>query len=51
MAYRDLSNGTKQNGPFYVYGYSFSLAAGKTVSSITLPNDSNVKLLAITLSS
>ena len=25
MAYRDLSNGTKDNRTFYVYGYSFSL--------------------------
>ena len=50
MAYRDLANGTKQNRPFYVYGYSFSLNATKTVSSITLPNDANVKLLSVTLS-
>ena len=50
MAYRDLSNGTKDNRTFYVYGYSFSLNATKTVSSITLPNDANVKLLSVTLS-
>ena len=50
MAYRDLSNGTKDNRTFYVYGYSFSLDATKTVSSITLPNDANVKLLSVTLS-
>ena len=50
MAYRDLSNGTKDNRTFYVYGYSFSLEATKTVSSITLPNDANVKLLSVTLS-
>ena len=49
MAYRDLSNGTKDNRTFYVYGYSFSLNA-TTVSSITLPNDANVKLLSVTLS-
>ena len=49
MAYRDLSNGTKDNRTFYVYGYSFGLEA-KTVSSITLPNDANVKLLSVTLS-
>ena len=34
----------------YLYGYSFSLNAAKTVSSITLPNDANVKLLSVTLS-
>ena len=49
MAYRDLDNGTKDNRTFYVYGYSFSLNA-TTVSSITLPNDANVKLLSVTLS-
>ena len=49
MAYRDLANGTKTNRTFYVYGYSFSLNATKTVSSITLPNDANVKLLSVTL--
>ena len=49
MPYRDLSNGTKDNRTFYVYGYSFSLNATKTVSSITLPNDANVKLLSVTL--
>ena len=50
MPYRDNSNGTKDNRTFYVYGYSFSLDATKTVSSITLPNDANVKLLSVTLS-
>ena len=50
MGYRDLSNGTRDSRTFYVYGYSFSLDATKTVSSITLPNDGNVELLSATLS-
>ena len=49
MSYRDLYNGTKDSRTFYVYGYSFSLNATKTVSSITLPNDANVEVLAIDL--
>ena len=50
MSYRDLYDGTKDSRTFDVYGYSFSLDATKTVSSITLPNDANVKLLSVTLS-
>jgi hypothetical protein len=34
---------------FHVYGYSLSLRAGKTVRSIKLPNNSKVKVLAISL--
>ena len=49
MSYRDVSDGTKDSRTFYVYGYSFSLNATKTVSSITLPNDANVEVLAIDL--
>ncbi len=49
MAYRDNAAGTADNRPFYVYGYSFALAAGKTAQSITLPNNTNVKILAVTM--
>jgi hypothetical protein len=52
MAYRDLYNGTTSSpssGPFKIYGYSFALNPSKTVNSITLPNQPNVKLLAIDL--
>ncbi len=48
MAYRDLSNGTKDNQTFFVYGYTFALNSAKTVSSLTLPNDANVEVLAAT---
>jgi hypothetical protein len=49
MAYRDASNGTKDNRTFNLYGYSFALNAAKTVSSITLPSKTNVAVFAITL--
>ncbi len=49
MAYRIASNGASSPGPCYLYGYTFALASGKTVSSITLPANNNVKVLAIDL--
>jgi hypothetical protein len=49
MPYRDLSNGTQDARTFYLYGYSFALNSSKKVSSITLPNNGNVVVLAITL--
>ena len=49
MAYRDRSNGTKDTRTFNLYGYSFALNPAKTVSSITLPNNNNVVLVAMTL--
>jgi Pro-kumamolisin, activation domain len=49
--YRDFSVGTLDVRPLYLYGYSFSLNSGKTVKSVTLPQNRNVVVLAITLSS
>lgn len=49
MAYRDTASGTKDNRAFYLYGYSFALDKTKTVSSITLPTNGSVVLLALTL--
>jgi len=49
MAYRDHNNGTEAVATFHVYGYSFALNPNKTVSSITLPANSNVVVLAMTL--
>ena len=49
MAYRNTANGTKDSHAFYVYGYSFALDSSKTVSSITLPKNNSVVVLAITL--
>jgi hypothetical protein len=51
MGYRDNYDGTMDSRTFDVYGYQFSLDPTKTVSSITLPNDANVELLSVTLSS
>lgn len=49
MPYRDTDMGVADNRTFWVYGYSFNLNAAKKVSSITLPNNRNVVVLAITL--
>jgi len=49
MPHRDNSDGTTDNRTFLLYGYSFSLNNAKTVNSITLPNNANVEVLAITL--
>ena len=49
MAYRVAYNATKDNRPFYLYGYTFALNPAKTVSSITLPNNTNVAVAAINL--
>ena len=49
MPYRNTSTGGKDyNSPFDVYGYSIPVDPTRTISSITLPNDTNVKILAIT---
>jgi hypothetical protein len=49
MAYRNMADGSKDRRTFYVYSYGFSLKSEKTVKSLTLPDNVNVKLLAITL--
>ena len=48
--YRDLTNGTVQSTPVNVYGYTFKLESKKTVRSITLPENNDVMVLAMTLS-
>jgi Arylsulfotransferase (ASST) len=48
-SYRDKSGGSEQTGAFNVYEYTFTLDPTKTVSSITLPGDANVEVLAATL--
>jgi hypothetical protein len=50
MAYRDLSNATRDTRSLALYSYSFNLASGKTVSSITLPSNRSVVVLAASLS-
>jgi hypothetical protein len=49
MAYRLTSNGSTDNRTFYLYGYSFTLTAGKTEVSLTLPKNPNVVVLAVDL--
>lgn len=46
MGYRNLSDGSAQSLNVTVGGYSFTLDQTKTVKSVTLPNNSNVLLLA-----
>jgi hypothetical protein len=49
MAYRTMASGQKDTRPFYVYSYGFRLDHAKTVQSLTLPDNANVKVLAVTL--
>jgi hypothetical protein len=49
LSYRLTPSGGTQNGPWHLYGYSFTLNTAKTVKSITLPNNRNVVVVAITL--
>lgn len=49
MAYRNQAAGTKDEETFLVYGYSFSLNPTNTVKSVTLPDNANVKIFALTL--
>jgi hypothetical protein len=48
MPYRDTTTGT-DNRVFYLYHYSFTLNTTKTVQSLTLPNNRNVVVLAVSL--
>jgi hypothetical protein len=50
MASGISSTGALQNGPYYVYGYSFAIDSAKTVASITLPKNRNVVILAVDVS-
>ncbi len=49
MSYVDKYDGTETAGTYDVYGYSFALNSGKQVKSITLPNQGNINVLAMTL--
>ena len=44
---RDTSSGGSDNRNFYLYLDQFSLDGAKTISSITLPNNKNVEILAM----
>lgn len=49
LPYRDNGQGQTDNRTFYLYEYAFALTSTKTVSSITLPNNRNVVVLAATM--
>jgi hypothetical protein len=49
MAYRNFDDGTKDNRTFNLYSYRFAIDSGKTVQSVSLPNNPNVVVLAVTL--
>ena len=49
MSHRNIENGTEDDRQFNLYGYAFLLDETKDVKSLTLPNDSNVIVLAATL--
>jgi hypothetical protein len=49
MGHRNKSDGTADSRTFYLYGYSFKLNAAKVLQSVTLPNNSNVIVTAISL--
>lgn len=49
MAYRNLADGSRDPRPFYVYAYGFPLDGSKTLKSLALPNNPNVRILAVTM--
>ena len=49
QAYRNYSNGTSQYLQGSLYGYTLPINDAKIAYSVTLPNDHNVKVLALTL--
>ncbi len=49
MSYRDKYDGTKDTRSIYLYKYTFLLNAAKTVSGLTLPNNTSIHLLAVDL--
>src|SRR5271165_2597438 len=53
MGYRNFNQGGgngRETRSLFVYGYSFALDPTKTVLSVTLPNNSDIKILAMNLS-
>jgi hypothetical protein len=50
MGYRDSSGGSRDGTDVNLYGYSFALNGNYVVQSLTLPNNDNVEVLALTLS-
>ncbi len=49
MDYRNLADGSRDPRPFFAYSYGFALDANKTVQNVTLPDNANVKVLAMSV--
>ncbi len=49
MAYRVAMSGATDAGPYYLYGYSLTINAAKTVQSVTLPANRSVVIIALAL--
>jgi len=49
MKYRNTADAAKDPRTFYAYSYGFPLDSGKTVKSLTLPDNDNIKILASAL--
>jgi hypothetical protein len=49
MAYRNSTDGSKDEQQCYVFDYSFNLNKTNTVKSVTLPSNTNIKIFALTL--
>ena len=49
MPYRNFDDGTKDKRTFNLYAYRFVLNPGKTLQSVTLPNNPDVIVLAATV--
>jgi hypothetical protein len=50
-AYRDTAGGGQDNRTFLVYAYSLAVNTAKQVQSVTLPNNGNVEVLAVDVTS
>jgi hypothetical protein len=50
QSYRDTASGGTNQTTNHIYGYSYTIPAGKTLASITLPQNPNVRLLDIQMS-
>lgn len=49
MPYRVMANGTRDERPFNVYAYGFTLDASKTLKSLTLPANENIRIMAVSV--
>ncbi len=46
---RNMANGARDARPFSLYAYGFALDPGKTVQSLTLPDNPNIKIAGVSL--